>query len=167
MAWALISDDFHGDPRIIKLQFDPSGQGIAALGLWTVCLAWTSKYCTKVVPRELLQRFNADEALADALVRAELWTVNDDGWAFVPDDDLYRHSKRRKPPSTRQRVGWYISKERRQRILERDDFRCVSCGSTEDLTLDHKVPRSRGGGHSDSNLQTMCRPCNSRKGARI
>ena len=52
-------------------------------------------------------------------------------------------------------------------IYERDGYRCRYCGSTNDLTLDHIVPVSRRGDNSSSNLQTLCRSCNSRKGARL
>jgi 5-methylcytosine-specific restriction endonuclease McrA len=43
---------------------------------------------------------------------------------------------------------------------------CRDCGATADLTVDHIVPVARGGGHERHNLQVLCRPCNSRKGAR-
>lgn len=55
----------------------------------------------------------------------------------------------------------------RLRVYGRDGFACVTCGSIEDLTLDHTLPYSLGGRETYENLQTMCRPCNSRKGARI
>lgn len=63
--------------------------------------------------------------------------------------------------------GAKIPKERRQRIYERDEYRCVRCGSTEDLTLDHIKPRKHGGSNTEENLQTMCRSCNCSKGARV
>ena len=49
-------------------------------------------------------------------------------------------------------------------VMERDAYRCVECGDHHDLTCDHVVPESRGGETTIENLQTMCRPCNSRKG---
>ena len=49
-------------------------------------------------------------------------------------------------------------------IFERDGYRCLSCGTEAQLTVDHIVPVARGGGHELSNLQTLCRSCNSRKG---
>lgn len=42
---------------------------------------------------------------------------------------------------------------------------CSFCGTTEDLTCDHIVPRKHGGEVSDG-VQVLCRPCNGRKGAR-
>lgn len=51
-----------------------------------------------------------------------------------------------------------------KRVFERDGYRCVTCGGHHDLTCDHVVPESRGGETTFENLQTMCRPCNCRKG---
>lgn len=56
---------------------------------------------------------------------------------------------------------------KRQRIYERDGHRCVECGTSERLTLDHIIPRSKGGTDSDDNLQTMCEPCNWAKADRM
>jgi 5-methylcytosine-specific restriction endonuclease McrA len=53
----------------------------------------------------------------------------------------------------------------RRAILARDGFRCQYCGGTRHLTLDHVVPRSRGGLTSWENVITSCAPCNIRKGA--
>jgi 5-methylcytosine-specific restriction endonuclease McrA len=53
----------------------------------------------------------------------------------------------------------------RRAILARDGFKCQYCGSTRHLTLDHIIPRSRGGGSSWENVVTSCEPCNVRKGA--
>lgn len=55
----------------------------------------------------------------------------------------------------------------RQAIYERDEYACVDCGSGDDLTLDHIWPWSKGGPDTLNNLRTLCRSCNSRKGARI
>lgn len=52
-------------------------------------------------------------------------------------------------------------------VYARDGHACASCGSTENLSLDHIKPWSKGGSDDESNLQTLCTPCNSSKGARI
>lgn len=57
-------------------------------------------------------------------------------------------------------------KARRRRIFKRDGYKCVTCGSPEDLTLDYVVPLSKGGQRADANSATRCRSCNSAKGAR-
>ncbi len=55
----------------------------------------------------------------------------------------------------------------RRALFARDNWRCVYCGSTGGrLTLDHVVPRSRGGESIWENVVTSCAPCNHRKGNR-
>ena len=56
----------------------------------------------------------------------------------------------------------------RRALFARDNWRCVYCGSTGGrLTLDHVVPRSRGGDSVWENVVTSCAPCNLRKGNRL
>lgn len=38
--------------------------------------------------------------------------------------------------------------------------RCRYCKTTEDLTVDHKIPKSQGGSNDKKNLQCLCRRCN-------
>lgn len=52
----------------------------------------------------------------------------------------------------------------RQNIFKRDNGQCQYCGTTKDLTLDHVMPRSRGGKSTWDNLTTACKSCNSKKG---
>ena len=54
-------------------------------------------------------------------------------------------------------------------IFLRDDFTCAYCGRVlrdSELTVDHIVPRSRGGEYSWTNLVTCCPFCNQKKGSR-
>jgi CRISPR/Cas system Type II protein with McrA/HNH and RuvC-like nuclease domain len=52
----------------------------------------------------------------------------------------------------------------RNRIFKRDLNQCVYCGSRKSLTIDHVLPKSRGGDNSWTNLVTCCSPCNRKKG---
>ena len=55
----------------------------------------------------------------------------------------------------------------RRALFARDGWRCVYCGSSNGrLTLDHVVPRSKGGESVWENVVTACAPCNLRKGDR-
>ncbi|MGB3513871.1 MAG: HNH endonuclease [Microcoleaceae cyanobacterium] len=55
----------------------------------------------------------------------------------------------------------------RRNIMHRDGHSCQYCSYIgDDLTLDHVVPRSRGGGDTWENLVTACVRCNVRKGSR-
>lgn len=51
-------------------------------------------------------------------------------------------------------------------VLRRDGRRCAYCGKRAD-TIDHVVPRSRGGQHTWDNCVAACRLCNSRKADRL
>lgn len=55
----------------------------------------------------------------------------------------------------------------KKKILKRDGGRCVKCGSRDRLTVDHIVPRARGGTNDPANLQTLCHTCNQEKGSSI
>ena len=55
----------------------------------------------------------------------------------------------------------------RREVFARDRHTCQYCGRVAgDLTLDHVMPRHRGGGHTWENLVAACKPCNHRKGGR-
>ena len=60
-----------------------------------------------------------------------------------------------------------VTRGQRVRILERDGYRCQSCGAESHLCIDHVIPVSRGGDSSDDNLQVLCHSCNTKKGNKL
>jgi 5-methylcytosine-specific restriction endonuclease McrA len=55
----------------------------------------------------------------------------------------------------------------RREVFVRDRYTCQYCGKqTKDLTIDHVMPRHRGGRHTWDNLVAACRLCNHRKAGR-
>jgi len=71
------------------------------------------------------------------------------------------------------RLAYIIKRPRPQRkltrleIFHRDQFACQYCGKqTNQLTLDHIIPRYRGGEHLWENVVSACIPCNRRKAGR-
>jgi len=52
-------------------------------------------------------------------------------------------------------------------VFLRDRFTCQYCGSHEDLTFDHVIPRSKGGQTTWDNVVTACSPCNLLKGGHL
>lgn len=68
-----------------------------------------------------------------------------------------------------------ISSARRERISEsvrlfvwqRDDGKCVKCGSRESLEFDHIIPVALGGSNTDRNIQLLCERCNREKGKNL
>lgn len=58
----------------------------------------------------------------------------------------------------------------RRNIFARDESRCQYCGKKHpmsELSLDHVIPRSRGGGTTWENIVCCCTGCNARKGGRL
>ena len=51
----------------------------------------------------------------------------------------------------------------RRKIKERWDYECAYCGSDKDLTIDHIVPRSKGGNDFTKNVVCCCHDCNQSK----
>lgn len=77
------------------------------------------------------------------------------------------------PAPTVIRLKYFIRRPRprvkltRREILLRDHHTCQYCGTRgSELTIDHVVPRSRGGLHTWDNVVAACRPCNHRKGGK-
>lgn len=71
------------------------------------------------------------------------------------------------------RLGYMVRRPRprvrlsKREIFRRDEHSCQYCGARSGrLTIDHIVPRHRGGEHEWSNLVTACPACNLRKGGR-
>lgn len=58
------------------------------------------------------------------------------------------------------------NKPSRNLIYKRDDHMCQYCGSFNNLTIDHVIPRSRGGKDTWDNMVAACMPCNTHKGDR-
>ncbi len=61
---------------------------------------------------------------------------------------------------------WKLPAVNRREVFRRDHHRCQYCGATRDLTIDHVLPLSRGGGHTWENVVAACQSCNQRKGNR-
>ena len=113
-----------------------------------------------------------------SVARAVIMTFKETVTVEEFDGDRVLRSARsefRVPSVIRRRT--YINVRRRQeasgmkrmRIYMRDKFRCQYCGekkAASDLTLDHILPRSRGGDNSPVNIVTACVSCNNRKGNR-
>lgn len=113
-----------------------------------------------------------------SVARAIIMTFKDT--VFVEEWDGDRvlrsaHAEFRVPSVVRRRIYINIRRRREQsgmkrlRIYVRDKFRCQYCGekkSAAELTLDHILPRSRGGDNSPVNIVTACVKCNNRKSNR-
>ena len=83
-------------------------------------------------------------------------------------DEQPPEPKRGKRPGSAKRGA--MSPVLRARILERDGFRCRRCGNgprDARLVVDHITPVALGGETVDTNMQTLCEPCNQGKADRL
>jgi len=55
----------------------------------------------------------------------------------------------------------------RRAVFARDGWACQYCGARSQLTVDHVIPRSKGGLSTWENIVASCAPCNRRKGDRL
>lgn len=95
--------------------------------------------------------------LADQLMAVKCWSFGGLGYY------VHSYSGCAVVPEHRQPISMSL----RERIYNRDGRQCLECGSTANLSLDHIFPWILGGQDTEDNLRTLCRPCNSSKGARI
>ena len=63
------------------------------------------------------------------------------------------------------KISWSTSIREYIREKEKPDI-CIYCGSESDLTLEHILPRSRGGPDIPDNAVWVCKKCNSSKGSK-
>jgi len=63
-------------------------------------------------------------------------------------------------------VRMKIPESLRNAVFERDENKCVRCGTVLNLTVDHIKPFSKGGKTEEENLQTLCMSCNRKKSAK-
>lgn len=63
-------------------------------------------------------------------------------------------------------TGIYESARTRKAFSDYYGQPCVICGQPSD-TVDHIIPKSRGGTNDPANLQPMCRSCNSKKNNKV
>lgn len=168
MAYVYLAPDMHDDPRIRKA----AHMSHEAVWLWFECLCWRSQQRGAMGdPHEFLPAVVAKHFLGrkkkplKALLDSGLWEKapkrrGRSGYRMAGQGKLWRLSA---PTQRRPAIPDAI----RLRVYERDGHQCVTCGTGENLTLDHIYPWSLGGPDTYENLQAMCRSCNSRKGARV
>lgn len=76
---------------------------------------------------------------------------------LIDNGELFGEQLKRQP----------IPREVVDAVYRRDGGRCVYCGSTENLQLDHIIPFSKGGSTNLENLQLLCQKCNLEKSNHI
>ncbi len=83
------------------------------------------------------------------------------GWLILDSVTAPINGKREVWPSR------YITPAIKKAVHERDGGKCQTCGSTERIEYDHKIPVSKGGCSVEENLQLLCAPCNRAKRSKL
>ena len=60
-----------------------------------------------------------------------------------------------------------ISQQVMNNVWNRDNGKCVTCGSNQNLEFDHIIPFSKGGSNTYRNIQLLCESCNRQKSNKI
>jgi 5-methylcytosine-specific restriction endonuclease McrA len=113
-------------------------------------------------------RINIKRAIALLITgRAEpLDYMGDRGWKVIaPRLVLFVPEHIRLTIGKTERL-WKIPPVNRREVLRRDNHTCQYCGSAKHLTLDHVLPRSKGGPHTWENVVAACERCNQTKSDR-
>lgn len=135
----------------------------ASIGLYVMMISWCSDNRSYGdIPYTVIRYvLDGEDDELQAIIDAGFLTKTDK--VRLREPVYHIKSFRRFDPRSREP----ISKKLRKAVYERDHYRCVECGATDHLSLDHIIPWSLGGEDTMENLQTMCRSCNSRKGNRL
>ena len=81
-------------------------------------------------------------------------------WSRLHPEKIIAYKHKRK---ALEHSGGEFSAIQWKELCERFYYKCVSCGESKPLTVDHIVPLSKGGTNDIENIQPLCLSCNSRK----
>jgi 5-methylcytosine-specific restriction endonuclease McrA len=105
--------------------------------------------------------------------RAVVLLAKDKATVIEQNGHIVTSERLRFPSPSVIRLAYHVKRPRpvvkltRKEVLQRDDHTCQYCGKRgSDLTLDHVMPRHRGGQHTWENVVAACRHCNHKKGGR-
>ena len=157
--WFSLRTDFYGSDLYMLGVMHLSPQ---AIGTFVASAAYVTKYNIDAIHATMLRSYAhpRPKRIIDELVEhAFLTPLADKRYRVEYEGTVWRRGNAR---GDRRAIPIGI----RAYVMERDGYACLECGSTDDLSLDHIQPYSKGGTDEPDNLRVLCRSCNSKKGAR-
>lgn len=159
------------DARVIRFAEELGVELCYAIGIVESMHLWSNAYISK----GMIGKYS-DEIIAESIGYSGdsgrmVGALIASGWAtdLKPECRLVlvgrswkKGNKKTRRWDRMKRAGGDIRPHVRRLVLERDKC-CLSCGTTEDLTIDHIIPVSLDGTNEITNLQVLCRRCNGRK----
>ena len=82
------------------------------------------------------------------------------------ENHIKYEDKRRNRPRM-EACRYTAKKEVKDYVYNKYGKKCLSCGSTKNISIDHIIPIHQGGKNKLDNLQPLCKSCNSKKGIQI
>lgn len=160
MPWARFDDEALDHLKLVDA--GPEGELFWVRCIWYCNRHLTDGFVSAAMARRICNLGDVD-VLLSRLVDLRLLEVVDGGY-HIHDWPAYTNLPKKQTHAVRK--AWEaIASRVRPMIFARDGFRCRRCGATERLEVDHIIPIVLCGDNDTNNLQTLCLPCNRRKGA--
>lgn len=152
-----VTNLFYGSPDVAEV-------GNRAIGLWIRLASYHACFPDYDIPWVVAKMCDGTKQDVLLLMEVGLLVNGERGWQLGSTDrELWKLTS---PPSSRIPRPT-IAAQVRAEVMERDEYTCLHCGATEDLSLDHIIPYSHGGPDTVENLRVLCRRCNSVRGNRV
>jgi hypothetical protein len=101
--------------------------------------------------------------IIDTLVEVGWWIETGDSY-LIPETQYFKYSNCLSHSAKLTRQMFANKRNYAWKKLAEKGVYCAKCGSTENIEIDHIIPIMKGGDNDITNLQFLCRSCNSKKG---
>lgn len=138
----------------LKINVDQKANELAFLNTDDLTYEFMVRIYYEFFLNEFISKFNENASILENIKNALI---------LKKESELFQESKNDLMKERRKQFGdkramIYLS------LIERDGNKCNMCHSLEYLSIDHIIPLSKGGSDDLTNLQILCRSCNSSKG---
>jgi hypothetical protein len=172
VQWFRLYNDIVDNHKIRMLAFEDRWHFIAIMACHSQELGGGDEFFERSLAIKLGVQLRELEEIQRRLMDVNLIDINwvPIGWddrQFLSDtskERVKKYREKRKQNNLSSGQGGY--EKHRAALMQRDDSRCVYCGSDQNLCIDHMVPIALGGTDHIDNLAISCKACNSGKSGR-